>query len=122
MTYSVDFRQKVLSIREQEGLSIKETATRFHIGTDSVTRWLKRIEPQQKSVPRRRKLDKAALVNDVERYPDAYQRERAARFGVSKNAIWQALKNLGISCKKNATPSQSRRNRPARVPRKNSGL
>lgn len=110
MTYSVDFRRKVLSIREQEGLSIKETATRFHIGTDSLTRWLRRIEPQQKSVPRRRKLDKAALVKDVERYPEAYQRERAARFGVSKATIWQALKNVGISCKKKryAIPKQTK--------------
>ena len=49
---------------------------------------------------RRRKLDKTALIKDVELYPDAYQRERAARFGASTKAIWQALKNVGISCKK----------------------
>ncbi|WP_342221286.1 IS630 transposase-related protein [Candidatus Fukatsuia endosymbiont of Tuberolachnus salignus] len=78
MSYSVDFRRKVLSIREQEGLSIRETAKRFHIGTDPLTRWLRRIEPQQ-SGSRRRKIDKKVLVKDVERYPDAYQRERAAR-------------------------------------------
>ena len=47
-----------------------------------------------------RKLDKAALIKDIELYPDAYQRERTARFGASKKAIWQALKNVGIRCKK----------------------
>nr|WP_320409947.1 hypothetical protein [Candidatus Hamiltonella defensa] len=26
-------------------------------------------------------MDKAALLKDVERYPDAYQHERAKRFG-----------------------------------------
>ncbi|WP_216824507.1 IS630 transposase-related protein, partial [Candidatus Fukatsuia symbiotica] len=41
--------------------------------------------------PRRRKLDKVALAKDVARYPDAYQRERAARFQVCQKAIWQAL-------------------------------
>lgn len=121
MSYSVDFRRKVLSIREQEGLSIRETAKRFHIGTDSLTRWLRRIEPQQ-SGPRRGKIDKEALIKDVELYPDAYQRERAARFGVCRKAIWQALKKLGITCKKNATSSQGRRSRTAHLPGKNRQL
>ncbi|ACQ67486.1 hypothetical protein HDEF_0757 [Candidatus Hamiltonella defensa 5AT (Acyrthosiphon pisum)] len=30
MSYSLDFRKKILRIREQEGLSIRETANRFH--------------------------------------------------------------------------------------------
>ncbi|WP_202880355.1 IS630 transposase-related protein [Arsenophonus endosymbiont of Bemisia tabaci] len=28
---------------------------------------------------------------DVEQYPDAYQKERAERFGVCQKAIWQDL-------------------------------
>lgn len=45
MSYSVDLRKKVLKIREKGGLSIKQTAQRFHLSTASITRWLKRIEP-----------------------------------------------------------------------------
>ena len=48
MTYSVDFRNKVLKIREQENLSIREVAKRFAIGFSSVTRWIKEPNPKQK--------------------------------------------------------------------------
>ena len=72
MSYSVDFRQKVLSIREKEGLSIRATAKRFHVGTDTLRRWLKRIEPKP-SGPRRGKMDKEAFIKDVAEYPDSYQ-------------------------------------------------
>ncbi|MEA9445156.1 IS630 transposase-related protein [Candidatus Fukatsuia symbiotica] len=51
MSHSVDFRRKVLGIREQENLSIRETAKRFHIGSASVTRWLSRIEVKASSPP-----------------------------------------------------------------------
>ncbi|AWK14200.1 IS630 transposase-related protein [Candidatus Fukatsuia symbiotica] len=115
MSHSVDFRRKVLSIREKENLSIRETAKRFHIGSASVTRWLSRIEVKPSS-PRRRKLDKVALAEDVALYPDAYQRERAARFQVCQKAIWQALKNLGVTYKKNPASSQGRRRDTARLP------
>ena len=52
MRYLVYFLGKILTIREQEGLSIKETVKRFHLATDSLTRCLKTIEPQQKSLAR----------------------------------------------------------------------
>ncbi|WP_281181148.1 IS630 transposase-related protein [Candidatus Arsenophonus triatominarum] len=48
----------------------------------------------------KRKLDKNALAKDVEQYPDAYQKERAERFGVCKKTIWQSLKKLGLTYKK----------------------
>ena len=65
MTYSIDFHRKVLSVQKSEKLSFKETAERFQIGIDTVTRWHRRIEPQQ-SGSRRRKIDKEALLRDVE--------------------------------------------------------
>ena len=121
MTYSIDFRRKVLSVQKSEKLSFKETAERFQIGIDTVTRWHRRIEPQQ-SGSRRRKIDKEALLRDVELYPDAYQHERAERFGVCRKAIWSALKKLGISYKKNTTPSQSERRRTTYLPRKDQSV
>lgn len=33
MSYSIDFRRRILSIKKHEGLSIRETAKQFHIGT-----------------------------------------------------------------------------------------
>ena len=109
MTYSHDFRNKVLLVREQEGLTIQETAQRFQIGTLTIVRWLTRLEARQQSVPRQRKIDKAELAKDVEQYPEAYQYERAARFGVCPKAIWQALKKLGVTYKKRCgTPRQTK--------------
>ncbi len=107
MSYSIDLRCKILSIREKENLSIREIANCFHIGSASITRWLSRIEVKP-FFPRRRKLDKEALAKDVELYLDAYQRERAARFGVCQKTIWQALKNLGVTYKK-TLPTYRRR-------------
>ena len=48
MTYSLDFRKKVLQIRADEGLSIEKVAIRFGVGKASVMRWLIDIEPQKK--------------------------------------------------------------------------
>jgi len=108
MTYSVDFRRKVLSVRDQEGLSLAETATRFGVGVASVNRWLKQLEPKRTRDTPATKIDMQALAEDVERYRDAYRYERAQRLGVSASGIGHALKRLGVSHKKNARPSQSR--------------
>ncbi|WP_246327384.1 IS630 transposase-related protein, partial [Candidatus Competibacter phosphatis] len=100
MAYSIDFRRKVLGVREREQLSITQVAQRFAVGKASVMRWLKQVE-RKPSGFRRRKLDVAALEQDLRDYPDAYQRERAARLGVTQNAICYALKRkLRVSYKK----------------------
>ncbi|MGG2143827.1 IS630 transposase-related protein [Symbiopectobacterium sp. RP] len=99
MNYSIDFRGKVISTREEEGLSIRETAKQFRIGPASVSRWINQIASKA-STTRQRKSDKSELIKDVEPYPDAYQKERAERFGVCQKAIWQALKKLGLTYKK----------------------
>ncbi|WP_440864812.1 IS630 transposase-related protein [Symbiopectobacterium purcellii] len=114
MSYSIDFRRKVISTRKNEGLSIRETAKQFRIGPASVSRWINQIESKA-STTRQRKIDKSELIKDVEQYPDAYQKERAERFGVCQKAIWQALKKLGLTYKKNSTSSESRRKRPAGI-------
>lgn len=108
MTYSLDFRKKVLKIRAKESLSIEEAAIRFGVGKASVMRWLVDIEPQKKRNKPATKIDMGALKKDVEHYPDSYQYERAARFKVSKTGIRSALIRLKLSYKKNMESSQSR--------------
>lgn len=115
MTYSLDFRRKVLDVRERDQLSIAEVAERFAVGKVSVMRWLTRIE-RKPSGFRHRKLDMEALAQDLRTYPDAYQYERAARLGVTQNAICYALKHkLGVSYKKNARTSARGRSRAGRL-------
>ena len=107
MTYSLDFRRKVLTIRSAENLSMAETAKRFGVGVTSIMRWVKNPEIKQKRNRPARVLDMEALKKDVERYPDAYLKERAERFNVTYNDIWRALKRLNVTYKKNTSASQS---------------
>ena len=100
MTYSSDFRCKVLSVRSKEGLTITQVAARFDVGIASVMRWLKNPEPQKTRNKPATKINMSALARDVLAHPDAYQYERARRFGVSIQGINYALRRLGVSYKK----------------------
>ncbi|MGQ0527214.1 MAG: IS630 transposase-related protein [Alphaproteobacteria bacterium] len=116
MTYSSDFRRRVLSVREKEGLAIAQVAARFCVGVASVVRWLKTPEPRRRRHKPATKIDMAALARDIERHPDAYRYERALRLGVSEKGIGHALRRMGISYKKNAAPSKGRQRRTAYLP------
>jgi len=107
MTYSLDFRQKVLKIREKEKLSMAEVAKRFGVGVTSIMRWVKNPEVKKTRNKSARVIDMEALKKDVELYPDAFLKERAARFNVTCNGIWRALKRLNVTYKKNTSAPQS---------------
>jgi transposase len=108
MTYSVDFRKKVLDIKEKEGLSFAKVAERFSIGIASVVRWTKNIDAKIKRNKPATKIDMELLKKDIEEYPDAYQYERGERLGVSAMGIGHALKRLGVTYKKNPQSSKSK--------------
>ena len=116
MTYPLKFRQKVLGVRAREGLTIAQVAARFDISVASVVRWLKSPVPKTTRNNKATKIDMAALAQDVREHPDAFQYERAARFGVSQRGIGQALRRLGVTYKKNTVAPQSEQRRTARLP------
>jgi transposase len=89
----------------QEGLSFEEAGRRFGVGKQTIYRWSKSIEPKLTRNKNPLKIDNACLRADVEKYPDAYQKERAQRLGVSRRGIGWALKRLGFSYKKNSKAS-----------------
>ena len=70
MTYSVDFRNKVVAF-VRDGGGQAQAARQFDISLWCVRDWLARkdLRPQQKGVPRQRKLDKAALLRRARRLP-----------------------------------------------------
>ena len=113
MTYSLDFRRKVLSVREKEGLTIAEVADRFCVGVATVVRWLNRLEPQRTRRKPATRIDRIVLARDVREFPDAYQSERARRLGVSEKGIGHALRRMNITYKKNTSASQGKRRRTA---------
>ena len=46
MTYSLDFRQKVLSVKAAQKLTFLEVLKRFQIEVNRAVRWSKKIEPK----------------------------------------------------------------------------
>jgi transposase len=101
MTYSVDFRKKVVKF-VHDGGGQAEAARHFDISLWCVRDWLARkdLRPEQKGVPRQRKLDKDRLRAHVRDNPDAVLRERAAHFGVHISSMGWALNNLKLTHKK----------------------
>ncbi|WP_316357248.1 IS630 transposase-related protein [Candidatus Neptunichlamydia sp. REUL1] len=119
MTYSLDFRKKVLSIRSKEKLSFAQVARRFGVSVNSVFLWSKRLEPRRTKIRPAIKIDREILMEDIKKYPDAFNYERARRLKVSTSGIRCAMKRLRISYKKNAQPSQGLRNKKTNLSRKN---
>ena len=115
MAYSLDFRKRVFAIQKRDKLSCGAVCERFGISTKTLGRWKKRIEPKLKRNKPATKIDMDALAADVEKYPDAYQYERAERLGVSSGCVLYALRRLGISHKKNACPPEGGRGRTSAV-------
>jgi transposase len=108
MSYSKDFRKKVLLVKEKEKLTFEETAKRFAIAKASIQNWIKNIEPCSKRNKPATKINMEELKKDLVVYPDAYLYERAKRLNVSKNCVFFAIRRLGVSYKKNSSSSESR--------------
>ena len=118
MTYSLDFRKKILLVRKRDKLTFEQVADRFCVGVASVVRWANNPDVKPYVRVKHRKIDPALLALDVEEYPDAYQFERAERFGVCQKAIWQALRRLEVTYKKSFKAPEGGRRQPAMFPAK----
>ncbi len=97
----MDLQKKVVAFVHNGG-SQHEAARQFDVSSWCVRDWLARkdLQPQQQGVPRRRKLDKAAVVAHVRDHPDALLRERATHFGVHVSSMGWALQRLKLTRKK----------------------
>lgn len=108
MSYSLDFRKRVMKIKEEKNLTFEKTSKKFGVGIRSLFRWQKEIEPKLTRNKPPTKVDMERLRDDVKKHPDAYLSERAERFGVSVTGIFYALRRLGISYKKNSVSPSGR--------------
>jgi len=108
MTYSKDFRQKVLAYKKKHELTFDQTCEHFEVGRRSLFRWEQQLEPCQTREKPATKIDMTALLQDIEDNPDDYQWERAIRLGVGQPAVHYALKRLKMTYKKNSSASKSR--------------
>ncbi|MFM2344456.1 MAG: hypothetical protein RLZZ210_1067 [Pseudomonadota bacterium] len=108
MKYTLEFRQKVFAVKEKYNLTDEETAKRFDISKRTIFRWRIRLEPIRKYNIVKRKINLELLREDVEKYPDSYQYERASRFNVVQSTINKALKKLNITHKKKSKPPKKK--------------
>lgn len=117
MTYSRDFCKKVLSIRAKEGLSFAQAAKRFGVSVNSIFLWSKNLDPKRTKNRPSLKIDEESLIEDIKKYPDSYNYERASRFNVSTSGMRWAMKRLGVTYKKNPQSSKSQRRKTAVFPK-----
>ena len=115
MCYSLDFRQKVLSVRAKDNLTLSATAQRFDVGMASIARWLKRIEPKSTRDKPAVKINMQSLQEDLDKDKDSYYFERAKRLNVSTSCVFYAMKRLGVSYKKNSTASKGRQGKTSHI-------
>ncbi len=106
MAYSVDFRKCVVENLES-GKTWEEVVSIFSISRDTLSRWVKlhkekgSLEDSPRAPYKVRKIDSQALIQALERTPDATLKELAQEFSCWPNAISGRLKKLGITRKKN---------------------
>ena len=117
MTYSIDYRKQVLS-SIADGMTIREAALFYGLSTSTIHSWQQNLAPKTTRNKAPTKIPDDALIEDVRKYPDDYNYERARRLNCSKTGIFNALKRLGISQKKDLRTSKSVSNKKSGVSEK----
>ena len=92
MVYSLDFRSRVLSIKEKRALTFQRNQWTFRCGHTNVIPLaaIARAKDETQVKPAT-KIDMLALEEDLEKNPDRFQYERALNYGISQAAIFYAL-------------------------------
>ena len=105
-SYSEDFREAVVK-KYKSGISRKEVLAIFSIGSDTLTRWMSmyrdtgNLSPKERGRYSPRKFSDKDLLSYIDSNSDSTLEEIAEKLDVSHQAIWQRLKILGITRKKN---------------------
>lgn len=104
MSYSTDFREKVLNYIDNGGKLVKACAL-FSVGSSTINRWqnirkkqgnlIRQPRPQQPY-----KIDNNELKLYIDENPDAYLNEIADHFNVTVSGISKALSRMNITRKK----------------------
>jgi transposase len=105
MSYDIKFRKRVLEFMD-EGHTYAQAYEAFKIFPTVIVAWRKllaktgALEPQKyKHKPK--KIDPEKLKKAIEKKPDSYLRELAAKFNCSISAIHKQLVKNNITYKKN---------------------
>lgn len=102
MSYSKDLKECAVQYFQNKH-SYEETKAIFGIARSTLYKWIKEAEAGFAKKPKRtyeKKINKTALIKALEDKPDSELSELAEPFGCSEQAIFYALKRLGITRKK----------------------
>lgn len=103
MTYSIDFRERVIA-HITEGGSKASASRLYKLSLDTIHRWWVQrddLAPKRKNPKHGYKIDRVRLAQLVETNPDMMLKELAHELGVSINSVFHSLKVMGYSRKKN---------------------
>lgn len=120
-SYSQDLRLKVLGAYDR-GMTTNAIAEAFGVSTAWVRRVRQRrrehgeLGPRPRVGSRKFKIDRTRLGELVQAQPDATLAELRERLGVecALSAVWNALRDLGLSYKKRPSTPRSRTGRTSR--------
>jgi len=115
VSYSLDLRAKVLGAYDR-GMSTRDIAAAFGVSTAWTRRVRQRRREHGELGPRPRvgshtlKIDRTRLGGLVQAKPDATLAELREKLGIqcSLSAVWNALRDLGLSYKKRPSTPPSR--------------
>lgn len=107
MVYDKKYRQRALDYWKDSHTKL-ETAEVFKVGTTTLQQWKIQLKETGNLTAKKRretwrKIDPERLKHYLKEHPDAYLREIAAEFSCSENSVFNALKRLNITRKKNDT-------------------
>lgn len=106
MTYPIQFRKKIMKLHAA-GMKYEEIQQKYMISIRTLARWKKEITPKASRNKPWNKINKDALMADIQKYPDSYAYERAERLNASRSGIQDAMKRLSVTYKKNTNSSKS---------------
>jgi len=117
--YALDLRERVVKFIRSGG-SKAEAARRFELGRSTVYRYLDAVQTgtlaPKTSWGHWRKLDPQQLQVHVKKHPDATLKELQKTFGVSHQAVWVRLRQLGFTLKKTHKISRAQRGAAVALP------
>ena len=117
--YALDLRERVVKFIKRGGTKA-EAARRFELGRQTVYRYLMSAQTgtlaPKTSWGHWRKLDPQKLQAHVKTHPDATLKELQQVFGVSHQALWVRLGQLGFTLKKTHKISRAQRGPAVALP------
>jgi transposase len=107
MAYSKDYKECAVEYKRNNH-TIEETKEIFGMAKSTFYEWEKEYDagfPEKQKRTYEKKIDKEALKRAVEERPDSELSELAEPFGCTPQAVFYALRRMGITFKKRHSPT-----------------